>query len=204
MPDLAALDGLLIDGIEKNLRSFVKEHLDDGIDPNLRYDDDPFGQGRPLLTFAAMHGHVQIIKLLLQYGANVNGSDFHGRTALSWAAEFCQYGAVKFLVEHGANVNAEDAECSTPLSWLIHAGNDSSTILTCNDIKSQKTSQRDEGGAVNGRDLEKTRKYLVSKGAKEKLFHSPRTWLKSFYEGEIKWIKFMRARKEKPYWWMCR
>lgn len=138
-----------------------------------------------------MHGQVQILELLLQYGANVEGSDFHGRTALSWAAEFCQYGAVKVLVEHGAKVNAEDSEWATPLSWLIHAGN---------DIRSKNSHRREEGGAANGRNLEKTRKYLVSKGAKEKLRHSRWARLKHVYKRETNLIKFniKRAIKETP------
>jgi hypothetical protein len=57
MPELLGLDDL-IDGIERNLRPIVQKHLDDGIDPNLRNDNDPFGQGRSLLIFAAMHGRV--------------------------------------------------------------------------------------------------------------------------------------------------
>lgn len=181
MPELVSLDDL-IDAIEKNLRPIVQKQLDDGIDPNLRNKNAPFG--RQLLTFAAMHGHIHMLELLLQYGANVDGLDFNGRTALSWAAEHCQYDAVKVLVEHGANVNAEDAEWTTPLSWLIHAGDDSWSILTCRDIKSHKSYERDEGGAANGRDREKTRKYLVSNGAKEKLRHSPWTWLKHVYKGK--------------------
>lgn len=196
MSSLAARD-VLINGIEKNLRPFVKKHLDDGVDPNLRNGNDPFGQGRQLLTFAAIHGHVQIMELLLHYGANVDGSDFHGRTALSWAAEHGQYGAVKVLLKHGANVNAEDAELTTPLSWLIHAGNDSRTILTCNDVKEKKQSKTlDEGSAATGRNLKKTRKYLVSQGAMEKLLHSPWPWFNSFYE--IGCMKFKRA----TYWLM--
>ena len=192
MTEVAPLDDL-IDGIEKNLRPIVQKYLDDGTDPNLRNDNDPFRQGRQLLTFAAVHGHIQIIELLLRYGANVNGSDFHGRTALSWAAEFCQYDAARVLVEHGAKVNAEDSEYATPLTWLIHAGNDSCSILTCNDIRSKKSHGRDEGGAANGRNLKKTRKYLLSKGAKNK-------WLKQVYKREIRRIKskFKRAREETP------
>lgn len=136
----------LINGIENNVRSIVQGYLDDGIDPNLRNHKDPVHQGRRLLHFAAIHGHAQILELLLQHGANVDGLDCHRRTALSWAAEYCQYDAVKVLVEHGANVNAEDAEGGTPLGWLIHAGRDVEDV--------------------------EIRKYLVSKGAKEELRQS--------------------------------
>jgi ankyrin repeat protein len=154
----------LIDGIENNIRPIVQKYLDNGIDPNLRNHKDPFHQGRQLLTFAAIHGHVQIVELLLQHGAHVDGLDFHRRTALSWAAEYCQYDTVKVLVEHGANVNTEDAEWTTPLGWLIHAGRD-----VMND---------------------EIRKYLVSKGAREELHHTSWDRFKHSVASDINWIFF--------------
>jgi ankyrin repeat protein len=177
MPGLEAANEL-IDGIEKNLLPIVQKHLDDGIDPNLRNHKDPFHQGRRLLTFAAIHGHVPIIELLLQHGAQVDGLDFHLRTALSWAAEYCQYDAVKVLVEHGANVNAEDAEWTTPLCWLITAGNVGRNM-------------------ENMEKIEKTRKYLVSKGAKKKLWHSPWAWWKHLKASDNNWKIFERERGKK-------
>jgi ankyrin repeat protein len=119
--------------------------LDDGIDPNIRNDKDPWKQGRQLLIFAAINGHVDLIKLLLSYGAEVDGTDFHGRTALSWASEYCQYWAVKILVEHGADVNTKDKEQTTPLTWLNEAG--------------------------NGENINEMREYLVRKGAKAELHY---------------------------------
>jgi ankyrin repeat protein len=68
-----------------------------------------------------MHGHTDIMKLLIEHGAKVDKADLHGRTPLSWAAEYCHFEAVKLLVEQGANVNAEDGQLTTPLAWLLYA-----------------------------------------------------------------------------------
>jgi ankyrin repeat protein len=154
----------LVDGIENNNRPIVQKYLDNGIDPNLLPVEDPFRQGRRLLTFAAIHGHVEILKLLLLHGAEVDGLDFHRRTALSWAAQYCQRDAVEVLVKHGANVNAEDADWRTPLSWLIHAG---------------REDMNDE-----------TSRYLISKGAKEALYHTSWDRLRNSVISGSNWIFF--------------
>ncbi|KAH8691828.1 ankyrin repeat-containing domain protein [Talaromyces proteolyticus] len=91
----------LINATERNLQPIVQKYLDKGINPNVRTHIDPWYQGLQLLALAAIHGHVDLLKLLLERGAKVDGLDLSRRTALSWAAEHCQYGAVKVLVEHG-------------------------------------------------------------------------------------------------------
>jgi ankyrin repeat protein len=107
--------------LEEGNAHAVQEYLEGGINPNLR-DGNKVNQGRPLLSFASMNGHTQVVELLIERGAKVDKPDFHGRTPLSWAAEYGQLDAVKLLVHHGANVNTEDKERETPLSWVVHVG----------------------------------------------------------------------------------
>jgi ankyrin repeat protein len=90
---------------------------------------------------------MQMMELLIKYGADVDKRDLNGRTPLSWATEYCQFKAAKLLIDHGAKINAEDDEWGTPLSWLIHAG-----------PKGDMTDQ--------------LRHYLISQGAKEILDHT--------------------------------
>jgi ankyrin repeat protein len=135
----------LIEAIEKGIYPDVRKHLDNGADVNSRYDKD-LPHRKPLLSYAAMHGHTDIMKLLIERGAKVDKTDLHGRTPLSWAAEHCHFEAVKLLVEQGANVNAEDGEWTTPLAWLLYA----------NDVNVKHGLQE----------------YLMSKGARQMADHT--------------------------------
>ncbi|OKL55279.1 hypothetical protein UA08_09447 [Talaromyces atroroseus] len=110
----------LIEGIEKGIYRDVRKQLDNGADANSRYYKD-LPHRKPPLSYAAMHGYIDIMKLLIERGAKVDKTDLHGRTPLSWAAQHSQFGAAKLLVEHGANFNAEDGEWTTPLAWLLYA-----------------------------------------------------------------------------------
>lgn len=72
---------------------------------------------------AAIKGHLDIVKLLTEYNADVNASkvvlnvlhilsnsvslDIHQWIALHWAAEEGHLDIVRLLIEHGANVNAK-------------------------------------------------------------------------------------------------
>jgi ankyrin repeat protein len=57
---------------------------------------------------AAGEGHLEIVKLLLEHGADVNAKTAY-ETALHLAAEKGHLEIVKFLLEHGADVNAKTA-----------------------------------------------------------------------------------------------
>lgn len=116
-----------------------------GVDLNIHIDKDPFYR-LTLLALATIYRIIDIMKLLLAYGAKVDREDFHGRTALSWASEYCQFGPVEQLVEHGLNVHVEDADWSVSLLWLIGTG--------------------------SGNSIDKIRKYLVVKGTKEELHYT--------------------------------
>ncbi|KAB8070483.1 ankyrin repeat-containing domain protein [Aspergillus leporis] len=147
----------------------VQKYLDDGTDPNIC--DNKQNQRRPLLSSAAINDHVQIIELLIKRGARVNKMDAHGRTPLSWAAEHGSLDTVKVLIEHGANVNAEDEELSTPLAWVVHAG--------------------------TGDKIEEVHDYLISKGAKIKLYHTFSSRLKRSLVGKCNWVLFIIRGKTK-------
>jgi ankyrin repeat protein len=54
--------------------------------------------------------------MLLEHGADVNGSGHQGRTALMTAAMFDRTEIVALLLAHGADVHARDAQGLTALS----------------------------------------------------------------------------------------
>ena len=110
----------LIEPIERGYFREVQNILDRGIVSNFGYQKDLPNRKSPL-TFAALHGRIEIMKLLIERGEKVDRPDLHGRTPLSWAAEHCQLKAAQLLLSYGAEVNAEDDEWITPLSWLLYA-----------------------------------------------------------------------------------
>lgn len=53
------------------------------------------------LHWASYKGHITIIEMLLQAGADVNARDKVGRSPLDMAADGGQTAVIKFLTEHG-------------------------------------------------------------------------------------------------------
>lgn len=88
----------------------VTKLLDEGVDVNTK-----FRYGTTALSFAADHGQLEVVKVLLARGANVNVKDtFYGATPLTWAVspaltrkpEHAEI--VGLLLKHGAE-GKEDA-----------------------------------------------------------------------------------------------
>ena len=66
---------------------------------------------------------LDVIKLLIERGANVNLRSCDGETALHIASSFQLYDAAKILIENGASVNIIDDNNSTPLHRAIYNQN---------------------------------------------------------------------------------
>ncbi|OXV07870.1 hypothetical protein Egran_04368 [Elaphomyces granulatus] len=62
--------------------------------------------GETPLHVAAKWGHVRVVKLLVENGADVHAEDQHGRTSLHWAARYGWMSVAQLLIQHGANTNA--------------------------------------------------------------------------------------------------
>lgn len=73
---------------------------------------------------AAAQGHLRIIQMLIEHGADVNAADWHGNTPLINAAYFGRLEAVKALLEKGAHINAVSKEGITALTAATYSGND--------------------------------------------------------------------------------
>lgn len=68
----------------------------------------------PLME-AATNGHVDIIRLLISHGADVNAQSATGNTPLMLACIAGHVDAVKELIAHGANVEDHNENGHTPL-----------------------------------------------------------------------------------------
>ena len=75
-------------------------------------------------THAAVSaGQADILSLLIQHGANVDGRDRTGCTPLFLASEKARLDAGKLLLNHGANIDARNEFNNTALIYAIPGGN---------------------------------------------------------------------------------
>ncbi|MGH8199479.1 MAG: quinoprotein dehydrogenase-associated putative ABC transporter substrate-binding protein [Steroidobacteraceae bacterium] len=78
--------------------------------------------GTPPLETAARAGCIEMMQLLIDHRARVDGLDSDKQTALMGAAMRNQAAAIKFLVAHGANVEHGGPPGYTPLSVAVEEG----------------------------------------------------------------------------------
>jgi len=101
-PAGAATPDDLLEAVRKGDLAAVKAALDAGVpvDTLFRYD-------RTALSFAAGRDNVEIVRLLLDRGADANKKDsFYGATPLSWAFDRGNAATARLLIERGATTNA--------------------------------------------------------------------------------------------------
>jgi ankyrin repeat protein len=75
------------------------------------------------LTLAAREGDVELTRILLDAGADVNTVAGDGKTALAIAVFNGNYEVASFLVDRKADVNKADAQRFTPLFWAVDRRN---------------------------------------------------------------------------------
>jgi uncharacterized protein len=99
----------------------VQAFIDQGVDLDKKAD---LGNGHTALMFAAEFGHVEIGKLLLANGANINAVDNLNDPALNVAAFHGQLEFAKMLVEMGAELNVHGYGGRTALGHAISRGHE--------------------------------------------------------------------------------
>ncbi|KAL7935686.1 ankyrin repeat-containing domain protein [Trichoderma chlorosporum] len=82
------------------------------------------GDNRTSLSWAAEIGHGDIVKLLLEEGADIEWKDHSdGQTPLGWAAQNGHENIIKLLIEKGANLESRNkASGQTPLGLAARNG----------------------------------------------------------------------------------
>ena len=85
-------------------------------------DVDVLSHGIRPLHVATHHGLVEVIRVLVELGANKEAKGASGETALHAAAFMGHVEAVKALVECGANIGAQGDDGLTPLQLSVQQG----------------------------------------------------------------------------------
>jgi ankyrin repeat protein len=75
------------------------------------------------LMFAAREGDVEMARLLVTSGADIDAGAGDGKTALALAIFNGNYDVASFLVDNKADVNKADAQRFTPLFWAVDRRN---------------------------------------------------------------------------------
>jgi hypothetical protein len=88
---------------------------------NLNKVDD--SKTTPLMHASSL-GYIEIVKVLVENGANINLQNIHGYTALIRACINKFPEVIKYLIQKGANVNICDKEGDSPLILASKIGDD--------------------------------------------------------------------------------
>jgi len=103
--------------IDNNDIEYVK-HIINNTDVNI--DSGQYTTGNTALNYAAMKNNLDIVKLLVKAGANLEKENDNGETPLYNAVDHNNIEIVKFLIESGANINkAEAVSHFTPLHLAL-------------------------------------------------------------------------------------
>lgn len=120
-----AYGGEIHRAIEAGDADLVKQILEK--DPGAIAQPDESRFEEPPLLVAAATGNVEIARILLDAGADIDIGDIDNSTALGVAALRGQGDMVAFLIERGANVNHRDRKADCPLSFAVY-GRDEAII----------------------------------------------------------------------------
>lgn len=121
----------------------VKSHLDGIIDLSTLVT----AEGSPILVAATALGHVEIVKYLLEAGADIESRDVFGSTSLFIAAMFGHEEIAKLLLDNKADVftdNYQGADLNTALEldWAFTNGIASLIGLHLDETRLYKTRSR--------------------------------------------------------------
>lgn len=97
------------------------------------------GRTRTPLHWAAQHGHVEVVRTLIDNGADVNAKDVFGRTPLHLAVSHPN--VIALLLDAGASVDARDSLSNTPLHRAVPSIESVDALIRAGaDVRAKNTS----------------------------------------------------------------
>ena len=138
----------LTEAIENDSIAKIKSLIKEGVDVNTpiligeEYDLDDYDDISPLFYAIRKYASLELIKLLLENGADLMERDSDGISALDVAIKFKRYEVIEFCLEQGFDLNTSQRKSGiTPMM-----------LAACfSDIEMMKMLIS-HGGDVNGRD----------------------------------------------------
>jgi cytohesin len=121
------LNASLLDQARNGNLGEVQDLLERGADPNAMYEAQTEGGETDVsgnvtaLLFASWAGHTEIVKTLLEAGAEPDRGALNGKTPLAAAAGYGHPGIVEVLLEAGADPNAPREDTGPPLGFALRA-----------------------------------------------------------------------------------
>ncbi len=91
--------------------------------PSVQGSIETSKKGSKALILASRLGKIDLVQLLLRYGADPNISSYHGSYSLHWAAQAGFADAVLLLIKAGANIHALNRAGATALCFACGFGN---------------------------------------------------------------------------------
>jgi|GEM_PF-2280733 len=76
------------------------------------------------LHFTCRHGHLEVVQLLIEYGADVNAQSLNGNTALHIAVKYGHEELVAYLLENNADYTLETTDGKKPSDLVEYAISD--------------------------------------------------------------------------------
>jgi len=107
---------------EDTIFKFIKENSMNNVKLYEAVDSELDDDGNTGLIFAAMHGKKEIVKLLIEKGADVKAKNYDGNTALMLAAYNGYKAIVDMLIGAGAEVNMKDNNGWTAIALAKEEG----------------------------------------------------------------------------------
>jgi hypothetical protein len=114
----------LIPLIESGNGALIKKLL-----PLVRSLDGHFDRGWGYLHYAANYGHLSIVKILCDAGADPNISNSRQLTPLHYACRYGYAGVARHLLDHGANIDQVDSYGRSPIFEAVLSGDPSGVAV---------------------------------------------------------------------------
>ena len=116
------LEQKLVFGSIRGDVSAVQDAIAEGVDVNARTSPTGVGQDNTALMWASAEGHGDVVRLLLESGAQVNAINEASYTALMYGAEGAHYDVVSHLLDFHADIQVLNRYQETILMAIARAG----------------------------------------------------------------------------------